>query len=193
MSMVGGGLAVLFAPPFLHDYWHPTYALPLWSFGGIEDFLYGFFTIGIASVVYEELLGKRVKRRKTRDNKFVWFVLPAIMIYILAFYLPIYLGLSSLLSALLSFLLLSVVIIYFRHDLFLDAIVSGLLLGLMTFIGFILFIKAYPDVVNRFWDMNGVNSSTLIGIPVGELLWAFGLGAAAGPAYEFFAGQKFKR
>ncbi len=193
MSVIGGLLAVLFAPPFLHDYWHPTYVLPLWSFGGIEDFIYGFFIVGIASVVYEELFGKKFVKRKGRKKSFSRFALPALVLYALAFYLPVYLGLPSIYAALFSFLVLTSVIVSIRHDLLTDTLVSGLIVGLLTLVGFLLFVKIYPGVVNRFWDLNNVNSTLIIGIPTGELLWAFGLGAAAGPVYEFFAGQRFRK
>lgn len=193
MSVIGGFLAVLFAPPFLHDYWHPTYVLPLWSFGGIEDYIYGFFIVGIASVVYEELFGKKFVKRKGRENKFSRFALPALTLYGLAFYLPIYLGLPSIYAALFSFFVLAGVIVSIRHDLLTDALVSGIIVGLLTLAGFVFFIKIYPQVVHRFWDLNNVNSTLIIGIPAGELLWAFGLGAAAGPVYEFFVGQRFRK
>ncbi|HCM51585.1 TPA: hypothetical protein DIS56_00400 [Candidatus Saccharibacteria bacterium] len=193
MSIIGGLLAILFAPPFLHDYWHPTYTLPLWSFGGIEDFIYGFFIVGIASVVYEELFGKKFVKRKGRKKSFSRFVLPALALYGLAFYLPVYLGLPSIYAALFSFAVLASVIVSIRHDLLMDALVSGLVVGSLTLLGFILFLKIYPAVVNRFWDLDGVNSFSFIGIPLGELLWAFGLGAASGPVYEFFVGQRFQK
>ena len=193
MSLIGGLLALLFAPPFLHNYWHPIYVLPLWSFGGIEDFIYGFLIVGIASVIYEELFGKRFINRKGRKNNFSRFALPSLVLYILAFYLPVYLGVPSIYAALFSFAVLVSVILILRHDLLSDALMSGLIVGLMTLFGFILFLKIYPNVINRFWDLNGVNSHSFIGIPIGELLWAFGLGAAAGPVYEFFVGQKFQK
>ncbi len=192
MSVVGGFLAVLFAPPFLHNYWHPTYVLPLWSFGGIEDFIYGFFIVGIASVIYEELFGKRYVKRKGSRKSFSNFALPALGLYILAFYLPVYLGVPSIYAALFSFAVLVSVIVSIRHDLLADALTSGLIVGLLTLFGFILFLKIYPNIVNRFWGLDGVNSHSFMGIPLGELLWAFGLGAAAGPVYEFFVGQRFQ-
>ena len=161
MSIIGGLLAILFAPPFLHDYWHPTYTLPLWSFGGIEDFIYGFFIVGIASVVYEELFGKKFVKRKGRKKSFSRFVLPALALYGLAFYLPVYLGLPSIYAALFSFAVLASVIVSIRHDLLMDALVSGLVVGSLTLLGFILFLKIYPAVVNRFWDLDGVNSLDL--------------------------------
>jgi len=192
MSIIGGILSILFAPPFLHDYWHPLYILPLWSFGGLEDFLYGFFVVGIASVAYEELFGKKFTKRKSRRNNFSQFALPAILMYILAFYLPIYFGAPSIYAALITFLILNIVIVGIRHDLFTDALISGLIVGILSLAGFSLFTIIYPDVIHRFWDLKGVNSTSVVGIPIGELLWAFGLGATAGPVYEFFAGKKFK-
>lgn len=194
MSLVGGTLAVLFAPAVLNDYWHPIYLFnkfaPSWPFGGIEDFLYTFFIIGIGSVIYEELFAKRFAKRHSRNISFIRFVGPVLLLYIVAFFVPIWLGVPSLYAALISFALLLSVIVFIRHDLLTDALLSGFILGLLVLAGYTVFLRLYPDIFQRFFDLNNYNGVRLIGIPIEELFWAFGQGAVAGPVYEFFAGKK---
>lgn len=196
MSLLGGGLAVLFAPAILGDYWHPNYTfggLSLhWRFGGLEDFIYSFFIIGIGAVIYEEIFGKHFTKRRSRETSFHHFVIPALLLYVLSFYIPLWLGLSSLGAALISFALLVGVIVIIRHDLLNDALISGLILGLLVAAGYVLFLKLYPGVFQRYWNINSFSGVKILGIPIEELLWAFGQGAGAGPVYEFFAGRKFQ-
>lgn len=192
MSLIGGVLSVLFAPPFLHDYWHPIYTLRFtdWPFGGLEDFLNGFFVVGTASVAYEELFGRRFAARRTRGSSYSRFIVPAILVYAALFYLPVYFGWWSLYAAAFSFLVLTAVMLGLRHDLWRDALLSGLIVGIITLVGYSIFLKFYPGAI-RFWVRDNLNSHILAGIPSGELLWAFCLGATCGPVYEFFAGRKF--
>lgn len=189
MSLLGGALSVLFAPPFLKDYWHPVYTFSLgsWPFGGLEDFLNGFFVVGIASVLYEELFAKRLIANRSRN--YLRFAPLSLVFYILIFMIPAYMGVWSLYAALLSFAVVLCLIFYIRHDLIKDSLMSGLLLGFVSTVGYLLFLKVYPDAI-RFWDRDNLNSRLLLGIPAGELLWAFFLGATAGPLYEFFLGKR---
>jgi hypothetical protein len=189
MGAFGGMLSVVFARPFLHDYWHPDYTLHIWHFGGIEDFLYGFFAISIASVIYEVLLKKKAIRLKDNYKK-LW--LPVLIGYTLFFYLLIFIGFPSIYSALLSFLVLTFPILMIRKDLIKVSIISGLIMFCLALIGFSLFLKIYPNVITMFWYKQGINSYLLFDIPLGELIWSFGLGMTMGPAYDFFAGQKFR-
>jgi hypothetical protein len=193
MGVVGGLLAVFLAPPFLKSYWHPGYVVKLdWPFGGLEDLFYGFFVVGIGSVAYEELFGKHFTKRKSRDASMVRFIFPALAFYILSFYLPVWLGLPVIYSAFFSFAVLLTVILGMRRDLFQDALVSGLVLGLLVFAGYLIFLKIFPQAIQHLWDMKALSGATLGGIPTEEIMWAFGLGAASGPVYEFFAGKRFK-
>jgi hypothetical protein len=192
MSVLGGALSVIFARAFLHDYWHPIYTFPLGSFGGIEDFLYGFFVVGIASVIYEEMLSRKVMVEK-EENRYSSLALPALLIYVLVFYVPFYLGLPSIYSALIGFLVVLVIIVAIRRDLLLPALISGVLLSVLTLLGFIIFVNLYPGIVSHFWYLHNVNSASIVGIPAGELVWAFGLGAVSGSVYEFFAGHRFQK
>jgi hypothetical protein len=191
MSFLGAVLSVLFAPAFLHDYWHPiyTFSLPGWPLGRMEDLLNGFLVIGIASVIYEELFAKKLTANRSHRKNYLRWAPLSLVIYVLLFLVPVYIGLWSLYAALLSFAAVLVFIFCLRHDLIKDSILSGLLLGMVATVGYLLFLRLYPDSI-RFWYRDNLNQHLLLGIPTGEFLWAFFLGATSGPLYEFFSGKK---
>lgn len=96
-------------------------------------------------------------------------------------------------AALISLFVATIFILYYRRDLFVDSLMSGLLVGTITLIGFVVFLNIFPGVVEKWWLLDNLSRVFVLGIPVEELLWAFGLGAVAGPFYEFFMGLKFNR
>lgn len=196
-SFCVGILAILWAPLFLKDYWRPEYIhssfFKNWSLGGVEDFLYGFFLGGIANVIYEEVFGKHFCKRRNRRHHWTWFLVPFFALFFLVFGLPIYFGINSIYAALCSFVILSAFMIYFRRDLFFDALASGLLVGLLTLFGYIIFLALFPGVIHKWWLLPNLSHIFISGIPIEELLWAFGVGMVAGPFYEFFMGLKFKK
>ena len=197
IGSISGLLAIIFAPAVLNDYWHPSYAFNRfgghWPFGGIEDFVYTFFIMGIASVLYEEIFGKKYARRRNRRARFHEFVVPALIFYILSFYVPVWLGMPSIYAAILSSGLLLAIVLAFRCDLLTDALLSGLIMGILVFAGYIVFLRIYPNLFKLdFYPTVGSNGY-ILKVPINEILWAFALGAVAGPVYEFFEGLKIQR
>jgi hypothetical protein len=83
--------------------------------------------------------------------------------------------------------------VYFRRDLLVDALMSGLLVGLITLVGYIIFSALFPGIVHAWWKLSNLSGVFIFGIPGEELLWAFGLGMVAGPLYEFFMGLRFRK
>ena len=191
-SVAIGIVAVLTEPFFLQDYWHPQ-TFNGWPVG-IEDFLYGFLLGGIASVIYEEIYGKKYSKRHDRKHHWGILLIPFMILSISTFAVgKVIVNLSTMYAALISLFVAMIFIIYYRHDLFIDSIISGLLVGIFTMLGFLVFLKIFPGVVENLWLVHNLNGIFVFGIPSEELLWAFGLGAVAGPFYEFFMGLRFKK
>lgn len=186
------GVAALLTESIFHkDYWRPE-IFNGWSVG-IEDFLYGFFLGGIASVIYEEVYGKQYSKRHNRKHHWGILLIPLSILSTVAFSLGIFAtNLNTMYAALAALSVTIIFISYYRRDLIVDSIMSGLLMGSFTFIGFLIFLEIFPGVVQKWWLTDNLNGIFVLGIPSEELLWAFAIGAAAGPFYEFFMGLKFK-
>lgn len=82
---------------------------------------------------------------------------------------------------------------YFRRDLAVDSIVSGLLTGGIILGGYVIFLFLFPEAIHRWWMLSNISGIFVLGIPVEELLWALGLGMVSGPLWEFFAGLSFRK
>lgn len=175
---------------YLQDYWRPETitGTPI----GIEDFLFGFFIGGIAGVIYEEVFGKKYTKRVNRTHHWPLFLIPFALLVSLGANTLFNLGLNSIYASTIGFLTLAILIIFFRKDLFWDSLGSGLLMGALMFLGYLAFFILYPEVITKWWLLHNISGILITGVPMEELIWAFGWGMVAGPLYEFTAGKKLK-
>lgn len=186
MSILVGIAAVIWEPYFLKDYWQPLYATKF----PIEDFLYGFFGGGIVTSFYEEFFGKKFAKRKNRKHHWLWFVPSLAILGLLSFHIPFWFGLNSIYAAFISYVTLFCIMIFYRKDLFSDALKSGLFMAFITLIIYIFTLIIFPNVFIVMWDLPKLSHIFLLKIPLEEYLWAFLMGLAGGPVYEFFAGLR---
>ena len=189
MLTVGTGIGIIalfWAPSFFYEYWNPQY---IGSFH-IEDFLYGFFAGGIVSVIYEEVYGKRFSKKK--DHHHAWWLFLAAVIFASAitFQALHFNGMSSIYAALFAFAIAGVSICVFRRDLIQDAIVSGVLFVVVTYVLYLIYLSIYPNIIAAWWNVDHLSGVFISGVPLEELLWAFGMGMAGGPIYEFVSGRR---
>lgn len=171
---------------YLQDYWNPQTFIGTRI--GIEDFLFGFFIGGIASVIYLELFNKHIKKYKDKNHnwRFLFsFIAISLFIFNVLFYV---LAVNSIYASIAVFLLTAVLMYYFRRDLFIDGLMSGIFLALTIFIAYLIFLYIFPQAIQKWWFLHNISGILIIGIPLEELFWAFSLGLVVGPAYEFFMG-----
>jgi hypothetical protein len=189
MSFLFGILGPLSELWYLQDYWRPQ--IFTGTRIGIEDFLFGFFIGGIASVIYLELFNKHISKQKDKKHH-IRFMLSfvAIFIFIISFYV---FGFNSIYASMITFLSLALLIYYFRHDLFIDGLMSGIFLAITMFLAYLIFLYIFPSAIQKWWFLNNISGILILGIPLEELLWAFSLGLVAGPTYEFITGLKLKK
>jgi len=175
---------------YLRDYWQPT-LFTGWPIG-LEDFLFGFFIGGIAGVIYEEIFGKKYVKRHLDTHPYWMF---GVALFGLAFMVigNIVLGFNSIYVSIAVFLIIGATMLLFRHDLLRNAFFSGLLVGALMFLFYLIFIPLFPNVIQEWWLLQNISGILLFGIPLEELAWGFGWGFFAGPAYEFVRGLKLKR
>ena len=186
LSLVGGVLFPL-ALIYLPDYWYPDHIignLPL----GIEDFLFAFFIAGIGAILYEVILGKThtlCDCRKKDPKKLIPIILVAIGTLLS---LTLIFKLNSIYSSYVAFLIIFAYIVYFRRDLFWQAIMSGFSVGLLMFIFYQVWIWLYPGIIQHWWKLQNISGILIFGTPLEEILWGFSWGLVGGAIYEFIRG-----
>ncbi len=191
-SIFGGIAGPLSEIIYLKDYWRPE-LFNGWAIG-LEDFLFGFGIAGVACAAYEEMFGQKYTRRHKRRQHWILLILPIIVILLYEFNLAFpHLWINSIYISMIAFLITAAIIIYFRRDLGLDSLMSGILFGSFFLIGYLILLRFYPEIFTRWWLLKNISGITVFTIPIEELLWAFGFGMFAGPIYEFYAGLTFKK
>ena len=169
------------------SYWHPQtfWNIPI----GIEGFLAGFSFGGIASVLYEEILNKHLRKiRETKKKQFEHLIIPTIVIGI-SFIAFVFLKMNMM-HALMTGLLAGIVfLILMGKDLFVPLLFSGIFFGFFYLIVLFIWLRMFPDAF-YWWNLNIFWNITLLGIPLGEVLFGFLYGAFWGPVYEFLFGYK---
>lgn len=192
MSLAGGIIGPISELYYTRDYWRPA-LFNGWKIG-IEDFLFGFLIVGISAVIYEEVVGQRFTKRHSRQEQHLILVVPLILAFALIFHaLTIWWGVNSIYASIFLFLIIVLIVLYFRRDLTLDALLSGFFIGGVMFLGYSALTTIYPELFSRFWLMGNISGVLVRGIPIEELLWGFSFGMMAGPFYEFMMGLKFAR
>jgi hypothetical protein len=182
-----GPIAEIF---YRRDYWRPE-LFNGWAIG-IEDIIFAFAIGGITAVIYEEVFGKRIATRRTKEH-LGW--LPVVIVMWTAWLIGgnIIFGLNSVYVTSIGLLLIGISFLAFRKDLIKEAILSGLLVGTLLFVFYLVFLKLFPGVVEDWWMLNNVSGYLVLGIPIEELVWGFCWGFAIGPAYEFICGYRLKK
>ena len=176
-------------PLFVPEYWLPDslFNLALKTGFDIESFIFSFAIGGIGSVIYEYFF--RTKHRKmtghekhSKKHKYhlVSLISPIIVFLILFFFT----SLNPIYTASISMLIGGISALFCRPDLKKKIFVSGFLFLVLYFAFFFLFILAYPNVVEKFWNLKAISGILVLGIPIEELIFAFTFGMLWGSYYE---------
>lgn len=163
------------------------------GFIGLEDLLFAFSLTGVAAVIYEILVGRRLvplrRKRLGGEHPLHWL---ATLIIILASWAGIFMALlilfptNSVNAFAVSGLIIFTYIIADRHDLLLDAILSGIYVMALVFVlEQIFFFHLYPTSANQLWQTGHLSGLFLNQIPLEELLWLMVVGLTIGPIYEY--------
>jgi len=155
---------------FIFDpgYWHPVRIIeyPV----GIEDFMFSFATGGLVWLFALWPLHRKIcfnLKAGTIMKRNAAFVIFGSLIYILLWYS----GIGVMAAVLISSVLLTLLVLYVRHDLW-PVWLSGLT-GFTLF--YLLFIKAcfmiYPNSID-LWNIHALWGYYPWGIPLEELVWA---------------------
>lgn len=172
---------------FIRDYWNPLTFLG--GKFGIETFLFAFFIGGIASVIYEEF--RRAKLvRSIREPGWILFGFGSILL--VTFLGVIYSGLNSIYALFAVYIFGALFIANERSDLISDMLGSALTFGLLSFFLYLVWIALFPGVIQSWWKLENISGILVFGVPLEEILFAFGFGMVAGPLYELWQGYRLK-
>lgn len=179
---------------YFKDYWRPVFTLNTGLHFGIESFIFAFSIGGIASVIYDEVFGmKYVRARKSKRPKHFLITITLLSVVILILNSIIFRTNSIYITSALM-LLVGSTVTFMRHDLLKDALMSGLLTGLLMLIFYTCyFLIIFPSAIQNWWLLNNLSGIFVFGVPLEEILWGFCWGFIAGPIYEFTLGIKIAR
>lgn len=195
LSLITGVFGPLSEFWYLKDYWQPEFAVKF-PIGGLEDVIFGFAIGGIAAVAYETIFVNRLCLCEQRELKREWFflVFAAVLGGLLVILTNIF-GINSIYSSSLGFIAIGLIMLYFRRDLWVNAVGSGILVALTMFVIYIIPLALFKEVhqmLAQIWQLYGTSQGTLIlgHVPVTEMIWGFSWGFVWGPIYEFMVGAR---
>lgn len=164
-------------------------------FGGVQfmDLLFVFAVAGLAGTFYHALFGKHYHRLpKLRHTKAqegalmqIWlirlFIATLLFLWGIVFFVFAF-DLAPAPAALATALIMAVYIIIHRHDLVVDALLSALLMGVVTYMTAAVALLGSPD---DFTSTIIAGNGYVGNIPIDILTWSVAFGLALGPLYEY--------
>ncbi len=170
------------------DWWRPLTITN--TVVGIEDFIMGFTTGGIMSVIYNFIFRNKYKKGVVRCNSKEAYLLLILMGGLTAFLINI-INITSFWSSTMSMFLFIILILFFRKDLFFDSLFSGILMMLISFSFYLVIILVSDTWVNNTY-LYGLSGLRLLTIPIEEFIFWFLTGMWVGPFYEYTYGKKLE-
>jgi len=177
-------------PMFVPEYWNPPSLFELAQRTGfdIESFIFSFAIGGLAAVLYNILLHKRLEafslaeRRESRHRWHRWALSVPFVIFPALYFLPwnpIYAGIAAMVSGAIAAVLC-------RPDLKANTLLGGVLfLGLYAI--FLLGLKwSAPGYIEQVWNLRALSGVLVYGLPLEELLFGFSFGLVWTGIYEHF-------
>lgn len=178
-------------PIFFGEYWHPHFVFSFSSLNlGLEDILLCFFYGGIASTLYEFVFNDVLKTysresKKTRILEVIIAILSGMTIFLL-FWSTF--KINVIYASAIGGIAAGLVFVFFRKDLFIPAIVGGIIMSLVSFIIMAFLGLVFKGIFDSWWRIDLLSGIRILSVPLEEIIWHFSLGFAAGPMYEVWRG-----
>lgn len=181
---------------YFRDYWIPesVFSFHIGRFPFmIEDVIFGFVIGGISSVIFEIVFREKLSKFSLHA-KYAISTFSILFIFMFVLSMALSFGFNSIYASSIAFVAAAIPIIYFRHDLFLNAIGSGLCVMLVMFVSYTLLLAVVlnaDELLRRMWLLYDTRLGVRVaGVPLTEMVWGFTLGFVAGPWYEFTRKKK---
>lgn len=198
MSFIGAIFGPISEFWYFKDYWQPELLIKF-PVGGLEDVLFGFAIGGIAAVAYETIFINHICLCERKKLKKEWFLLIfAVILGAVMIGLTNLSGVNSIYASSLGMIIAAILMLYFRPDLILNALGSGILVALVMFTVYIIPQILFPEVhqwMAEIWKLYGTREGILLfgHVPLTEMLWGLSWGFIWGPIYEFIVGARTLR
>ena len=172
----------------LVDYWNPNYLIK-----GIylEDFLYGFFFGGLASIMLNFLFGYK-SYKHGHHHYMIGFSF--IVITYITFHVVVHiLKLNSIVAHIIPPMIVGIISICKFKNYLLESILSGIALLMFTFCMFKILLIFNHSLFIQYWNLIDLSNIFIFSIPLEEYLFAFALGFGAPTFYELVMGYEFDK
>jgi hypothetical protein len=184
-------------PLFVPAYWNPPSLFDLAHRTGfdIESLIFSFAMGGIAVAIYDWIFNPRhsatpEKERHGEHHRYhLWAILSAPIIFLV---LLLATNLNPIYSSFIALIAGGIATWYCRPDLKKKMVASAFLFLGLYFAYFLTLIAFYPGYVEKVWNLPAISGIRFIGVPIEELMFAFGIGFLWSSVYEHFAWKKLK-
>jgi len=185
-------------PLFVPEYWSPPslFDLALRTGFDIESIIFAFGIGGLAAVIYERIFNlKNIKvsdeeKNNPRHRYHLFALLAAPVIFVP---LLIFSDLNPIYSAFIALILGGLFTWYCRPDLKIKMFISALIFTVIYFIYFLTLFAIAPGYVEMVWNMGAISGVLIFGVPLEELMFAFGFGFMWSSIYEHITWRKIIR
>lgn len=194
MSIIFGILGPISNILFIKDWWAPL-TVDGTSVGIVDSSLTGFAIGGVTAVLYEVFrhLTFRKSKKLLYKNEHVWFFL-MVPISLLVFFGGFYIfHLNSFITSTFALFIPTVVILWRRPDLIVDAFSTGVLLVLVSMLVYSLVNFITPGWINEFWYWENTPKAIFLNVPIDDIAHYFFLGLFGGPLYLYWKGVRLRR
>lgn len=189
MSILVGCLSVATAYFWwTHDWWHPQTL-----FGtrvGLEDFLVGFASGGVAAVIYEVVRFKKLVRHARTPHHVSGFSILVVLAIISWLFWG--LGFHSFWAAVIAMCATASLMYVYRPDLIMNGVMSGAFLTLASLPFYLTIIVVAPGWIEATYDPS-LSGVAPLGIPIEEYVFWFLAGLVFGPFYEYWRGERLRK
>lgn len=184
-------------PLFVPEYWSPPslFDLALRTGFDLESLLFAFGVGGLAVVIYERVFRvehtevSMEEKRHPRHTYHLFALFSAPMLFAL---LLLFTNLNPIYSTFISLMSGGLATWYCRPDLKQKMFVSAFIfLGLYA-VYFLTLTLMYPGYVEQVWNLQALSGIMFLGIPLEELMFAFGLGFLWSSVYEHLMWRKIR-
>lgn len=183
-------------PLFVPEYWSPPslFDLALRTGFDIESILFSFGVGGLAVIAYERIF--RIKheqmsveeRHKPRHKYHLFALLSTPIIFVLL----LFTSLNPIYSASIALISGGLATWYCRPDLKKKMFASAFMFLGFYFVYFLTLTLVYPGYVEQVWNLSVISGILILGVPIEELMFAFGLGFLWSSAYEHIMWRRVK-
>lgn len=176
-------------PIFVPEYWNPPSLFNLAQKTGfdIESLIFAFSVGGLAVIVYEwifKIRHKKISLAEKHDPRHRFHLLVLFSAPIIFLLLSIFTSLNPIYSAFIALIGGGLFTWYCRPDLKKKMIVSAFIFLGIYFLFFLALVAILPAYVEQVWSLSIISGILIIGIPIEELMFAFGLGFLWSSVYE---------